>query len=360
MFKIQGGTTNIANSFIDTYFNKAPYVYCLVYIYACRIIAGGESVTNENVANALRLPLSDVTSAWKYFASEGLIEYSENPFSVKIKEFVPIKRNTENRPVIIKSRPEYSPEEISVFSKTNENIKTLFSMAQGHLGKMLSQNDLSIILGIYDWLRLPLDVIEVLFVYCTDNNHYSLKYIEAVALDWAEKGIDTPNKASEYIQLHNKDYKDILRAMGIMGRTPTPTEEKFINKWIKDYNMTVDIIKVACEKTIMATGKPSFSYADKILSGWYSKSVKTRADIERIDNEYKQSKAVENSSPSPKPQVQQNTQPAPVKKNRFVNYTQRNWDFDRIRKLEQGYIDKQAKTNASSSVSVSDRDNKNE
>ncbi len=338
-FKTQGGVTAVSNAFIDTYFNKAPYIYCLVYIYACRILSGGGKITNEEVASALRLPISDVINAWKYFSAEGVLDFCENPFSISFRdEFFKIPSITEKKKVITQKRPEYSPKEIDIFSKTNDNIKNLFATAQSHLGKMLTQSDMSTILGFYDWLRLPLDVIEILFAYCTKNNHYSLKYIEAVALDWAEKDITTPKKAIDYIRLHNKEYRTILKAFGITNRLPTPAEEKFIQKWLFEYKMNIDIITIACERTLISTGKAGFPYADKIITGWYNQNVKSKADIDRLDKQYSQSKKEKSS-------YSQSSSANTIKKNRFVNYEQRIWDFEKLRSLEREHIKKQLEEN---------------
>lgn len=334
--KLQDSKTSISNKFIDTYFKKAPYIYCMVYIYACRILSEREKITNEAIANTLRLPISDVINAWKYFSAEGIVTYTENPFSVSLKdEFFILSSKKEQKKVITEKRPEYSPAEIDIFSRNNENIKNLFSTAQSHLGKMLTHNDLSIILGLYDWLRLPLDVIEILFAYCTKNNHYSLRYIEAVALDWAEKEINTPKKAIEYIRLHNKEYRTIMKSMGITNRIPTTAEEKFMQRWLFDYNMNMDIICLACERTVLATGKAGFPYADTIITDWHNKNVKTKEDVEKIDRSFLQSKK-ENKTKAPVVSSQ------PIqKKNRFVNYEQRKWDFEKLRSLERQHIKKQ-------------------
>ena len=329
---IKGGKTSIPNHFIDKYFKQAPYIYCMIYIYACKMVSINEEIKNEIIANALRLPISEITNAWRYFEAEGIIEYSENPLKIIFNQdfFKPIPQNTEKK-IITEKRPEYSPKEIDIFLQKNENIKNLLNSAQSHLNKMLTQNDISTILGFYDWLRLPLDVIEILFGYCTRNNHYSLRYIEAVALDWAEKNIDTPKKAIEYINLHNKDFRKIMKSMGIVNRIPTQSEQDFMQKWLFEYNLNINIICLAGEKTVNSTSMPSFPYTDRILTNWYKKNVKTIEDIKKIEDEF-----IKKSSSEISKKSQQNK-----KRNKFVNYQQREWDFEKLKLIEQEYMKKQ-------------------
>ena len=52
------------------------------------------------------------------------------------------------------------------------------------------------IIGFHEWLKLPLEVIELLFTYCTESNHYDLRYIEKVAIGWSNEGITTLDKSN--------------------------------------------------------------------------------------------------------------------------------------------------------------------
>ena len=85
-------------------------------------------------------------------------------------------------------------------------------------------------------------------------------------------------------------------------------------------------------------GSAGFPYADKIITGWYNQNVKSKADIDRLDKRYSQSK-------KEKSNYNQNSYTNTVKKNRFVNYEQRNWDFEKLRSLEREHIKKQLEEN---------------
>ena len=43
---------------------------------------------------------------------------------------------------------------------------------------MLSQQDMSLLFSFYDWLGLPMEVIELLLSYCTASGHTGMRYIE--------------------------------------------------------------------------------------------------------------------------------------------------------------------------------------
>jgi DnaD/phage-associated family protein len=330
-FQIEPNITPISNIFVDEYMPKAPAAYVVLFLYALRYSIGGSAKCSiESIAQDLDMLESDVKKAWKYWEEQGILKLHEDGRL----EFLPIlSRKQEKKmeiPVVTSRRPEYSPQEMEKYLE-NDIVKGLFLSAQGHLGKLLSQHDMSVIFGFYDWLRLPVEVIEILLAYCVQNEHRNLNYIEKVALNWAEEGINTVPKALEYIKERRDGYREIFRAFGITGRMPTPSEEGFIKKWRKEYCLPIEIICLACEKTVLQTGKVSFAYADKILQTWKEQKVKTTADVEKLEQSFAAAKKAKKDASVQKTAAQ----PAKaVKQNRFVNYEQRTWDFQELERLE--------------------------
>ena len=63
-----------------------------------------------------------------------------------------------------------------------------------------------------------------------------------------------------------------------------------MKKWLKSYNFSLEIIKFACERAVLNTGKPSFPYADSILSSWSKNNIKTTDDIKNLEEKFIQAK----------------------------------------------------------------------
>ena len=81
--------------------------------------------------------------------------------------------------------------------------------------------------------------------------------------------------------------------------------------------------------TSARTGKASFAYADKILASWKAAGAKSLADVEGLDKAYAAKKA--QNTPTEQPAAQT----TPKKQNRFINYTQSEWDFAELERLER-------------------------
>ncbi len=299
-------------NFIETELPKAPPLYVSVFLMTKAM----PKCTAAEIAEKLVILESDVLKAWQYWADKGY----------QTKQ-MPQKQETKPR-LIAAKRPEYTPQEMAMYMR-REDITKLFRSAEAKLGKTLSSNDMSTLFSFYDWLGFPFDVIELLLTYCVSRNKRSMRYIEQVAIGWAEAGVDTAEKAAEYVQMHTKGYKEILRAFGQSGRMPIKEEERYIKKWLQEYRLPLDVVLTACERTVLRTGGVSFAYADGILSDWKKAGVKNKADIAKLDDAFAAKKAQQ------KAQAQTQKAAPAQKPNRFINYTQRDWDYAELERLEQ-------------------------
>ena len=113
------------------------------------------------------------------------------------------------------------------------------------------------------------------------------------------------NKTEEYIVfdlLYNKLIKEIIGAEDKkeevgndiftifeqeLGRTISPMEYDMIKTWVTDYNKE---IVVEALKEAVYNGVNSFRYIDKILSEWHKKGLKTKDDVIKDKNNYRNKK----------------------------------------------------------------------
>ena len=138
------------------------------------------------------------------------------------------------------------------------------------------------ILFISDKLGFSEDLIDYLIQYCVDHGKKDLRYIEKVAINWAQEGVTTPEAATRYVHKYDKTVYDIMKALG-KSSMPTQAEISYITRWTKEFAFEFDVISAACEKTVLATDKHRFEYADSILNNWYKAGVHHKRDIQAID-----------------------------------------------------------------------------
>jgi DnaD/phage-associated family protein len=312
-------------------------MYTLIYIYLLR--NSSINIDTAMIAKTFSILESDVINALKYWESVKLFALKEDSFeiSISLNSAKPAKKETD-KPVIsheiqYAQPPKYTPSELEMYKGSYPEINTLFDKGEKILGKLLSANDLSILYSFYDWLRLPFDVILYLLSYCANGGHRRMKYIEAVAIDWAENGINTVSLAEDYVNLFNRDYRQILSALGITGRNPAPKEVEFMDKWLKEYNMPMDVILEAADISIIATGKPQFTYTDSIIERWFINGVRNLDDVKKAEQSFKEEKIKSGETLKPKSKP----------KSKFMDYEKDNRSYDEFEKLESEFLLKKLK-----------------
>lgn len=229
----------------------------------------------------------------------------------------------------LSARQESEPEQESMHSQleNDEDFSQLLYIAQRYLNRIFTPRDVDIFANLYEGLHLSAEMLEYLVEYCVQNGHTSVRYIEAVGMNWHEKGFQTVEEARAYSSGFTKDAFAVMRAFGLNDRKPGDGEREMIEKWFKTYGLSRELVVEACRRTMEATHKPSFRYADKILSDWRDAGVKTMDDVNQIDEK----RRVQNSQNNPNNQNRQSPRiavKAPV--NRFHNFEQRSTDYDSL------------------------------
>ena len=331
--------TIISNIFIDEYMLKANGTFVKIYLYGYKsCCCGNYELTASQIAQSMDIIESDVISAWKYWEEQGIMKlyYNEaaNSYDVEYLDIVHKKENKAKQDIPAKSnlmqtKPHYSLKELEIYINNSAEIRNLFEYAKNTMGKLLTSNDMELIYSFYDYYRLPIDVIKVLIAYYSDK---SMRYIEKVAIEWSDKGIDTLDKAEDHMKEFGQ-YKKVMKFFGIENVNINAKHREFITKWIKNYKMGLEIINEAAQRTIFKTGSPSFEYADSIITSWYKDNVKSVEDIKKLDEafEYNKKKEQENRK-----NININNNTA-NNKDKFGNYNQREWDFEELKRLEREY-----------------------
>lgn len=296
---------NIDTDFIDHHMIQANGEYVKVYLLLLRYLSTpGESVSVTMIADALDITEKDVQRALRHWNKAGLIEF-ESEACAPIAPPSTVQNITPYRTKAKKSE-----------------LKEILFIAETYLGKTLSYAESKIIEFIAEDLALPKDLIDYLIDYCVENNHKDLNYIKKVALSWSEQGFTCVDDAKNSTTSYNANCYGVLKAFGINGRAPGQTELNYIKKWTSEMGFPLDIVLKACDKTILAIHQPSFDYADKILENWLLNDVKTLADIETLDYNYKKATTASTSKPRVKS----------VKKTAFNNFDERSYDMDDLEK----------------------------
>ena len=342
--------TPVPTEFLDTYMPHANGEFVKVYLRLLRLAASGQTSALSDVADTLSCTEKDVARALRYWEKAGLLKLqSDAGGEITGIAFVPITAETggtgtagtgadgnvtsereTNAPTdktsalrrrvpesTVPKRKQLTAARITQLEDTEDFMYLLFVSGQ-YLGRNLTRTDIDTLGYFYDELHMGVDLIEYLIEYCVSNNHTSIRYIETVGLAWHAEGITTVEAAKEAGRKYNKDYYAILKALGIYNHSPISAEIRLMDKWMKTYSFTMDVIREACTRTIMQTAKPTLAYADGILTRWYNEHIRTLEDVKNEDELHRQKK----SQDQKKPTQGKTKKPS----GSFYNFEQRNYD----------------------------------
>ena len=185
--------TLVANEFLDRYMPQANGDYVKVYLYLLK--NGYRGIDVQAAAEKLNLTEGDITRAVRYWEKQGILSIGEGAADPGEAE----KKEDAARP----SRAAYASKEAGNVYRDlsgDEEFAQLLFIAQKYLAKQLGEKDQQVLAYLYDGLHLPAEVIDYLIDYSVQHGHRSLRYIEKVGLDWAERGFRSAAECRDYVR----------------------------------------------------------------------------------------------------------------------------------------------------------------
>ncbi|MBE7031543.1 MAG: DnaD domain protein [Ruminococcaceae bacterium] len=263
-------------------FAKPEYLQIYLYILS-QYKKTGKMPKPAAVAKKLEKELDTIEAALEFWATAGeMVEtdggfvFAEDAPKPKLKaKTESIEKDTASK---FRTRPSYASAEIDAAASVNKEVDYLFREAERILEKILSPSDFEMLYSFVDWLGLPVEVVIMLLRFAAGRGKTGKRYLETVAIDWADKGIDTYESAEEYIREIEVKLSNEGKVRGILGiydRALTQTEKKYIKLWTFEKNVPTELVAEAYDRTVAATGKLSWAYMNKILMSWVEEGIST-------------------------------------------------------------------------------------
>ena len=312
-------STNVSNLFIDEYMSEANDAQIKIYLFLLRMMNANLPTSVTALADKFNHTESDVLRSLKYWEKKGLIslEYDgaqhltgihmEDIAAANSRKFgrrrgdtmitaIPTAAGAPSvAPAIqaavpaskaeahaneVKTRHSYTTAQLNAFKKSGGSA--ILFIAEQYFGRPLSVTEMSIIYYIRDDLKFSDELLDYLMQYCVDNHKTDFRYMEKVAINWSQNGIETLEQARTETYKHDSDITTIMQALG-MENSPTEKEVSFFTKWRGEWGFSMEIILEACDRTVIAVQKNRLKYCDGILQNWHKNKVVTREDVAGLD-----------------------------------------------------------------------------
>ncbi len=231
-------STSVSNLFIDEYMRDANDAQIKVYLYLIRMMGAHRATTISDMADQFNHTEKEVLRSLKYWEKKGLLEMEYDTAGklagIHLSDPANIKRDFSGERVIsitpmLSARaaaarvpastlppasfierhddPKDAPAPKKAADRDDQKHAELLFIVEQYIGKPLSVREVETISYISDELHFSSDLIDYLVQYCVDRGKKDFRYIEKVALNWAQEGISTPRQAQRAVSAFPKGKK---------------------------------------------------------------------------------------------------------------------------------------------------------
>ena len=253
----------------DRYLKFAKAEHIKVLLYILRNMAENFSV--EDISVNTDVSVFDVKEALLYWADTGILIEKDKPVTVNAEKQKTVEKNI---------RP--SRNDVAKRGNEDAKIRYLLNQAQLKLGRNLKSNEASTLVWLYDDEGLDVSLILLIIQYAVQHNKANIRFIESVAVEWINEGIDNIADADEKLKnmaLAEQAWALVCKAFGLERRKPSKKEGELVFKWVSEWKISREMLVAAYEACVDSKSKFSFPYVAKIIENWYNKGYKSLQDI---------------------------------------------------------------------------------
>lgn len=179
--------------------------------------------------------------------------------------------------------PNYTSTELADILEQRQSFRLLLVEAQNIVGRIFNVADTNVLVGLSDCLGMSDESILSFLSHCRRIEKTQMRSIERYAIQLADRGLVTPEALEEEFCAVEamRTLEGKVRAMfGMKARSLTKKEEGFLRAW-NEYGYGEEVIGLAYEVTVNATGSASLPYANSILKRWHEEGMQTVEDIRK-------------------------------------------------------------------------------
>lgn len=260
---------------VDKYIKLAGATQLKVLLFLLR--HQSEGINPEKAAEELGVSAEEAEEAVEFWVNAGVILRQGED----LKPAAAPEKKAPAKAVRPRSQKP-TREEVARRGLEDSNVAFLLREAEIKFGKVLSANESSTIVWLYDDEGMSPAVILMLLEFAVAEKSCKVSFIERTALKWIEKGVSNIAEAEEEIrelQQSRSAWRVVERALGIERRLPSSNELELARLWVIEWGYGADILHAVYEICVDTLSKFSMSFVKRRLETWHENGVKNLADI---------------------------------------------------------------------------------
>lgn len=288
-----GGIFNVPSLLVDKYLKLASEYQLKSLLY---ILRNNGQASSADIAKALGHTVADVDNLLEFWVEEGIL-------SADGKAVEPVQTASEEKPAEpvrqVKetlSAPSLSPKDIVAILREDEKIRFLLTEGQKVLGRSISHAEQEMLINMVNYYGLKAEVVLMILEFYRSEKEkgrsVGISYVNAMAKNWADEGIDNIADAEEKlkeIERSDRLWNEIVAVTGIRHRRPTVKQREMVNGWFDDFDITM--ISLASDIMKENIPEPKLTYMNSILKKWKKDGISSPAQVKAQQEEFAKQKA---------------------------------------------------------------------
>lgn len=232
-------------------------------------------------AEAIGEIVPDCRDALQYWVAAGVLQATGDgqPETVVVPE-APSAQPAKKPPLPKVIKPQMT--DVIRRQKKDEEFGGLLTEVGARMGRPLSNGDAETLLYLYETVGVPAAVLLMVVGYAAQVERINMRYIEKVALDWADRGILTIAAAEEhlcYMERCEQAVRHVQTVCQLQKPLTSAAAMRAAEKWICQWRLADEVLLQAYEICLGKTGKFETPYMDRVLENWHSQGVDTAEKV---------------------------------------------------------------------------------
>lgn len=287
------GIFNVPADLVDKYLKIASEYQLKALLF---ILRNGGQASSSQIAKALGQTAGDIDDLLELWTEEGILSADGQAVVLKT-EMKPIEPKTKKK--VVKeslSAPRLTPADIINAQRDSSDIAFLLTEAQVILGRTISHAEQEMLVNMVNYYGLKAEVIMMILEFYRSEKErgksIGISYVNAMAKNWAEEGIDSVADAEAKLQDIAKSdrlWNEIIAITGIRHKRPTAKQREMIKDWFSDFDITM--VTLAADIMKENIPEPKLAYMNTIIKKWRKSGITSPSQVKAEQEAYAKSKS---------------------------------------------------------------------
>ncbi len=287
------GIFNVPADLVDKYLKIASEYQLKALLF---ILRNGGQASSSQIAKALGQTAGDIDDLLELWTEEGIL--SADGQAVVLKTEMKLAEPKAEKKVVKESlsAPRLTPADIINAQRDSSDIAFLLTEAQVILGRTISHAEQEMLVNMVNYYGLKAEVIMMILEFYRSEKErgksIGISYVNAMAKNWAEEGIDSVADAEAKLQDIAKSdrlWNEVIAITGIRHKRPTAKQREMIKDWFSDFDITM--ITLAADIMKENIPEPKLAYMNTIIKKWRKSGITSPSQVKAEQEAYAKSKS---------------------------------------------------------------------